>query len=113
MYNESNKNLITKQEYPHRLRRLVDLIKINPKHVKAYNNLGLAYAAMERNNEAEAILKKAIQMRPDFEMSYGNLAILYFQQGKYDQAAEYYKKAKKLGFIDPEFSRKIGPYLTK
>ena len=89
------------------------MLRIDPGHIKAYNNLGVAYVGIGRKEEAEGLFKKAITMDPNHEMAYGNLAILYFGQQKYDMAVEYYEKAEKLGFIDPKFMQKINPYRGK
>ncbi|MBN3039476.1 MAG: tetratricopeptide repeat protein [Candidatus Omnitrophica bacterium] len=86
-------------------------IQINPRHAKAHNNLGLIWARLGQRAEAEAEIKKAIAIDPDNATAYGNLAILYFQDGKTSLAADYYLRAEALGFDDPDFLRKILPYL--
>ena len=99
--------------YEEAVRAYEKVIVINPRHIKAYNNLGVAYAGIGRKEEAESLFRKAIAVDPENEMAYGNLAILYFGQQKYDLAVEYYEKANELGFVDPKFSTKIGPYLAQ
>jgi Flp pilus assembly protein TadD len=89
-----------------------EVIRLDPQHIKAYNNLGVAYAAVGRKGEAENLFKKAIRLDPGDEMAYGNLAILYFGQQRVDLAVEYYQKAEEMGFVDPKFLKKIGPYLS-
>jgi len=66
-----------------------------------YNNLALLYQQLGRFNEAEAFLKKALEIREDklgkdhplTAAIYHYLAGLYLHMGRFEEAETFYKKA--------------------
>ena len=73
-------------------------IKINPNHVLAYHNWGVALAYQESPDWDGAIekFKKAIKIDPDRVLSYDYLGKALSSQGKCDEAAEIYEKARRI-----------------
>ena len=50
-------------------------IKINPKFVEAYNNLGLILRELGELKEAEKYQREAIKIKPDLAESYSKFGI--------------------------------------
>ena len=85
-------------------------IELKGDHAKAYYNLGNLYVDMDRKAEAEAAYKKAIEIKPDYAIAYSNLAIIYFERKQYPASLEYFKKAERLGFVNPDLAKALTPY---
>lgn len=51
-------------------------IDLDPRNPRPYNNLGVAYAAAGRKEDARAQYKKALELDPAFAEAVKNLAIL-------------------------------------
>ncbi|VAX25348.1 hypothetical protein MNBD_NITROSPINAE03-1285 [hydrothermal vent metagenome] len=66
-------------------------LKINPSDADAHHNLGLAYHAMGRNDEAVESLKKAYLVNPRPKSLYA-LARVYDQTGDKDDAISMYRR---------------------
>ena len=63
-------------------------IEDNPRDIFAYNLLGWVYTDMKNYQEAEAALKKAIELQPLWPAPHTNLANLYLLQGRKKEAAD-------------------------
>lgn len=71
---------------------------------KPHNNLGLAYAAADRLEDAVAEFKQAVQLRPDYAEAHYNLGVAYVQLGQRPAAVEQQKVLAKL---KPELAAKL------
>ena len=60
--------------------------RLMPQDVEAQVNLGLTLAKMERFEEAEAYLQKALELNPAFAATHYRLAITYELQGRFAEA---------------------------
>ena len=58
--------------------------------------MGIAYADLDQYDEAEAALKKAIELKSDYSPSYTGLAGIYNIQRRFDEAAEMSAEAARL-----------------
>jgi len=76
--------------------------KYAPHSARIANNLGQHYSEVGRKEEAEKLLKKAIELAPDKAQSYNNLAILYGTTGRAEEAFRLHEKAMQL---DPSSSK--------
>ena len=79
------------------LQRAVDLDNEN---AKAFVFLGNVAGREDRDDEAEAHFKTAIQIDPTLSDPYYNLAVIYLRKGMKDEALKYYKEALNRG-ADP------------
>jgi tetratricopeptide (TPR) repeat protein/transglutaminase-like putative cysteine protease len=68
------------------------LTEKDPKHPRAWNNLGLAYLSAGQYSKSEAAYKKAIEVNPYDEYAYNNLGNLYMQQERWDDAMVQFRK---------------------
>ena len=72
-----------------------EVIRLTPDSAKAYSNLGGAYAAMGRVNEAVAQFKKSLSLSLTIDAS-NNLGYIYYWQGHYARAAEQFRNATRI-----------------
>ncbi|MBN1869142.1 MAG: tetratricopeptide repeat protein [Candidatus Omnitrophica bacterium] len=72
-----------------------------PGSSRVYNNLGIAYSAIDKRDKAAAAYQKAIGFDPRFADAYFNLANIYRDAGKYPDAIAAYKKAVE---IKPDYA---------
>jgi tetratricopeptide (TPR) repeat protein len=77
---------------------------------KPHNNLGLAYAASDRLEEAVAEFKQAVQLRPEYAEAHYNLGVAYLQLGKKGDAAVQRDILEKL---KPELAARLGDLIKK
>ncbi|OWK23797.1 hypothetical protein AJ87_30175 [Rhizobium yanglingense] len=68
------------------LEDLNNAIKVAPGSSTAWNDLGLLQDARGATREAEAALKKSIELDPDDPVGHANLAILYLDQSRMNEA---------------------------
>ena len=78
-------------------------VQLDPQDAEAYYNLGIVMQELGRLDEAEAIYKKAITLKPDHK-THNNLGIVMQELGRLDEAEAIYKKAITL---KPDFSQAI------
>jgi tetratricopeptide (TPR) repeat protein len=72
------------------------LIKLNPRHVAALNNLGSAFYKLGRYKEAEAYFQQAIRIKPDFPDAHSNMGNMLLLKGQYTDAEDFLRRALKL-----------------
>ena len=84
------------------------LEKHPPSH-KLYNILGITYNKLNNNTLACDCYSKAINIDPNFAVSYFNLGSLFHEQNSFEHAIKYYKKAISLNpnYIDAIFNLAI------
>ncbi|WP_448210939.1 tetratricopeptide repeat protein [Colwellia sp. MEBiC06753] len=68
-------------------------LQINPNYVNALHNLGISYKLTEQHDYAYACFKKARELAPAISQIDYNLANTLFEQGKYEQAEQFYWSA--------------------
>tara|TARA_B100000787_G_scaffold132072_1_gene100934 strand:- start:616 stop:1596 length:981 start_codon:yes stop_codon:yes gene_type:complete len=69
------------------------ILKAEPHHLDANNNLGVLLLKLRRFKEAEQCCKKAIERKPEFSETYVNLGVILEELKKFDEAETCYKKA--------------------
>mgnify|MGYP006184313029 CR=1 FL=1 len=72
------------------------ILKTEPTHPEANNNLGILLNKFSNFNEAEAHLKKAVEFKPDYTTAHFNLANVLTKLDKLSEAETSYKKAIEL-----------------
>ena len=68
------------------------IIKENNKHTVALGNLGYIYMNTGRKTEAESLLKKSIQLDPDYENALLNMAYLQYSTNRNNNSVFYLNK---------------------
>ncbi len=78
------------------------ILKLNPNHADALNFIGYSYAIKGiRLGEAEAMLKKALSLKPGEGYIEDSLGWIYFIKGDYKRAKKYLEKAAILKSDEP------------
>ena len=72
-------------------------IRLDPGYAMPYNSLGW-YVYLERKwyDKAVEVLRRAIQITPDFVNAHDSLGEAYFRMGKYEEAAAAFRKTVEL-----------------
>ena len=70
----------------------LEAIKIDPRFVQAYDNLGQLFRVLEKYDLAITCYKKSIEICPNGNIAHANLATLYRTQNKIEDAINEYKK---------------------
>ena len=53
-----------------------EILKKNPSHVDAYNNLGAALQGLKKFEKAKTCYEKAIQINPNYANAHNNLGLV-------------------------------------
>lgn len=75
-------------------------IKLDPQHKTAWNNLGRAYLAERKNDEAAASFRRQIEVNPYDEYAYNNLGRALWADRKYPEAVEAFQKQLNVNPLD-------------
>ena len=89
------------QEYEAAIQDFQKAIKINPKNVVYYSNVGLSLKKLKKWKEAEKAYKKALKLDPTNDLNWNDLGLLAYEQGADEKAIEYYQKAIE---INPKYA---------
>jgi len=88
------------------------LLQIDPKHSEALNFLGYAYAEQGiKLDEAEKLIRRALEEKPDDGYYLDSLAWVYFKQGDYKNAIGTQKRVMELVPDDPVIHEHMGDML--
>lgn len=92
-------------KFPQAIEQLNAAIKINPKHVGAYYDLGMVASMNKRQSDAEAYFQKVISLTDSEDMAnvdatrenaFFNLGLIALDRKEYDQAAGSFKAALRI-----------------
>lgn len=90
------------------------VIALDPDNASALNYLGYTYADMSIHlDEAEALVLKAMELKPDDGFITDSVGWVYYQKGDYDKAVEYLEKAMELSDSDPIITEHLGDAYLK
>lgn len=82
--------------------KMRDVLKLNPNNPHALNHIGYSYASRKVHlDEAEELLKKAVQLEPTSGSIMDSLGWLYFQKGQFKKAYQILSKANELAPNQP------------
>jgi tetratricopeptide (TPR) repeat protein len=97
------------------LQQMRRILEINPDHADALHYIGYTYAEQGiRLNEAMALIKSALKLKPNSGYIIDSLGWVYYQRGLYDEALDNLEKASSLTPNDPWISEHLGDvYLKK
>tara|TARA_Y100001970_G_C14221757_1_gene853117 strand:+ start:703 stop:2700 length:1998 start_codon:yes stop_codon:yes gene_type:complete len=69
------------------------VLKINPNHSRALNNLGILSFNLNKNDKAIECFQKAIDINPLEADAYNNLGTIFKNLNKFEKAIKYFEKA--------------------
>jgi len=84
--NHQNNNLQDAQNY------YQQVLKIDPNHIAALNNLGAIFQRLEENQKAKNCYEKAIEINPNYADVHYNLGNIFKELGKNQKAKDCYEK---------------------
>ena len=84
------------ENFQKKIEALKQAIRLNPNDAKAHNNLGLAYAGLDRYPEAVDAYKQAIRIKPDDADVHYDLGLAYLSCGNKGSALNQHKILKDL-----------------
>ncbi len=84
--------LLMHGEYDEAVPALQEVVRRAPRHESVHSALGAAFFYLERWGDAREAFTRSLDIRPDYA-AYSNLATLFFQEGRYADAAEMYEQA--------------------
>ena len=88
------------------------VITINPEHIEAHYNLGMAYYRKGVIDEAIEEWEKVITVDPDYGRAHSSLASAYYERGQYCKALKHYQKAIDLGYkVPPELAKNLSVFI--
>lgn len=93
-YNEGNK-FMKAGDYDGAVQQYNEALKTS-KDYRIYYQLGVTLKKQNKLEEAEAAFNSCIKSNPNFEIAYNGLGGTYFQDGKYAEAVESFKKFEEL-----------------
>ena len=74
----------------------LQILKINPNHVNAHNNLGAAYKQLGEIQKAKSCFEKVIQLNPNDVDGHNNLGLLLFELKEIQKAKSFFEKTIQL-----------------
>ncbi len=83
-------------------------IAINPKHLKAYNSLGVSFDHLKNYPLAIESYKRALSINPDLDYVQNNLGYSYLLSGSFDEAVKAFQKALALNPGIKRFHNNLG-----
>ena len=86
-----------------------EALRINPRFVDAYDNLGLALASEGRTAEASSLYAETLRLKPTDADAHNNLGKILAEQGKVGDAVAHFSEAVRLR---PQFSTDSDPACT-
>jgi len=77
------------------------VLKNNPNHSQAINNLGIIFKGLGDNQKARDCYEKAIEIDPNYVNALNNLGVIFKELGENQKAKDYFEKAIK---INPNYA---------
>ena len=62
--------------YDEATRRFLEVLRLVPRHYPSWGNLGAAYLALDRTDEAVHCLNRALELNPNYPLARENLALI-------------------------------------
>jgi Flp pilus assembly protein TadD len=91
-----------------------EAIELNPKNAAALNYLGYTWAEQgTRLEEAESLIRRALQVEPNDGFYIDSLGWVYYQRGNYAKAVEHLERAVELVGDDPTVIEHLGDAYEK
>ncbi|MDQ6973195.1 MAG: tetratricopeptide repeat protein [Mariprofundaceae bacterium] len=102
------------KQYPQAATQIKKLFTIEPGNIEALNFLGYLYAEQGiRLDEAEKLIRRALEQRPDNGYYLDSLAWVHYQRAEYDKALDVQRKAVDSVPDDPVMREHLGDILWK
>ena len=67
---------LSASRYDEAMTRFHEVLQLVPRHYPSWGNLGAAYLALDRTDEAKHCLRRALELNPNYAIARENLALL-------------------------------------
>lgn len=84
------------------------VVKLEPKHKTAWDELGRAYLGLNQNDAAVDAFKKQIEIDAYHPYAYNDLGVAYQRQLKYGEAIQQFQKQIEINPLDPMAHASLG-----
>ena len=111
--NESGMQAMKNNNFPMAINIFQQVVKLEPKHKTAWNNLGRAYLGLNQNEQAIAAFKKQTEIDPYDQFAYNNMGLAYENALKYDEARKQFQKQVEINPLDPFAHGNLGVLYVK
>ncbi|MBV8205771.1 MAG: DUF3857 domain-containing protein [Acidobacteria bacterium] len=111
--NAAGTNALRQNNYRMAAELLKNAVEKEPKHKMAWNNLGMAYLAMQKYDDAIAAFNRQIAINPYDEYSYNNLGRALQLEGKRKDAEAAYRKQLDVNPLDRYGHMLLGSLLVE
>jgi tetratricopeptide (TPR) repeat protein len=98
--NESGMQALKNDNFQLAVELFQRVVRQEPKHKSAWENLGRAYLGLNQNDKAIAALKKQIEINPYDQYAYSILGLAYEAELKYDDAVQQFQKQLEINPLD-------------
>ncbi len=85
-----------RKEWDQAVREYEEVIRLQPRAIRAWNNLGNIHTLREDYPRAAECYRQVILLRPDIAHSYNNLGSVLFRMDRLDEALKYFQAALRL-----------------
>lgn len=92
---------------------LKDILSIDPKNARAYNDMGICYDKIGEYRAAAGCYHRALQIDPELDYVYNNLGYSYLLQGKVTAAIGAFSRAIELSPDHPRYNNNLGLAYSK
>jgi len=92
--------LLDQEQYEDGIALLVEVTESAPQVTAAHIDLGIAYGRVDKLEQAEASLERALELNPRHPVAHNELGIVYRRTGRFGEARASYEMALELW---PEF----------
>ena len=99
--NDAGMDALKNQKYQLAIDLFQQVVKLEPKHKYAWNNLGRAYLGLGQTEQAIKAFESQIAINSYDQFAYNNLGEAYLSEGKYDQAIQQFQKQIEVNPLDP------------
>ncbi|MGA3315136.1 MAG: DUF3857 domain-containing protein [Candidatus Korobacteraceae bacterium] len=105
---ESAEQALKNNNYELAVNLLQRVVKLEPKHKMAWDELGRAYLGLNENDQAIDAFKKQIEVDAYHQYAYNGLGMAYQRELKYDQAIQQFQKQIEINPLDPMAHASLG-----
>jgi tetratricopeptide (TPR) repeat protein/transglutaminase-like putative cysteine protease len=110
---QSGVQALKNNNYPLAVDLLQRVVKLEPKHKTAWNDLGRAYLALNQNQQAVEAFQEQIEINPYDQFAYNNLGVAYENQLRYDDARQQFLKQIEINPLDRLAHASLGMLYAK
>ena len=101
---EAEKN----EDYALAAELLAKAAEADPKSKTLWNDLGLAYLNLKKDDLAISSFQKQIDVSPNHQYAFNNLGRVYLKQDKYEDAIKYFKRQMEINPLDKYAHNNMG-----